>query len=95
MSIQLTAAAIAAQPSSSDKFGTVYIFRIPALQPNLAAHPGRVDTIKIGRTNNVPRRKREWARKCPGQVQDWVVGWEVPFAAKFGASFTSSSGVHG
>ena len=81
-------AAIAAQPSSSDKPGTLYIFGIPALQPNLAPRPGRVDVLKIGRTNKVPRRKRDWARKCSGQVQDWIVGWEVPFAAKFGASLS-------
>ena len=85
-------AAIAMQPSPSDKSGTVYIFGIPALQPNLAPRPDRVDTIKIGRTNNVPRRKREWARKCSGQVQDWRIGWEVPFAAKFGASLCSHRG---
>ncbi|KAJ6455507.1 hypothetical protein C8R47DRAFT_1082731 [Mycena vitilis] len=82
-------AAIRAPASRSDKPGALYAFKIPAHQPNqrkrrAAARVYR-SKAKIGRSNDPPRRKGEWARRCRGQLQEWHCYWQVPEAAKFEA----------
>ncbi|KAJ6449158.1 hypothetical protein C8R47DRAFT_1230752 [Mycena vitilis] len=82
-------AAIRAPASGFDKPGKLYMFEIPAHQPNRRARraQARADKrkVKIGRSNRPPRRRGEWARKCKGQIQEWYCYWEVPEAAKFEA----------
>ncbi|KAJ6613861.1 hypothetical protein B0H10DRAFT_1951129 [Mycena sp. CBHHK59/15] len=33
--------------------------------------------VKNGRSNNIPRRKREWHNQCAPQTQDWIMCWDV------------------
>jgi hypothetical protein len=64
---------IDAVPSAFDKRGSFYFF---------TEHHKRI--AKYGRSNCAPRRKKEWARQCRPQKQDWECYWVVPYAAKFG-----------
>jgi hypothetical protein len=85
--MSLSAAFIDKAPSRSDKPGKVYVFEIPEEQPDLPAGVGERDAeLKVGRAVEVPKRRVQWGRKCKGQRQKWICYWEVPFAAKFGAS---------
>ncbi|KAJ7736334.1 hypothetical protein DFH07DRAFT_986169 [Mycena maculata] len=65
---------IRAPPTPSDGWGYIYAFLIRSKH-----HP---TALKCGRTNNPARRIQEWARKCPGQDQEWDNFWEVPYAGK-------------
>ncbi|KAJ7050109.1 hypothetical protein C8F01DRAFT_1348127 [Mycena amicta] len=63
---------IASRPSPRDKAALIYLFT------------ERDGTIaKIGRTNDIERRRKEWARKCYPEPQTWVCRWRVPYGAKF------------
>ncbi|KAJ7840093.1 hypothetical protein B0H14DRAFT_2587659 [Mycena olivaceomarginata] len=50
----------------------------------LLLHRAPQRIAKYGRSNCAPRRKKEWARQCRPQKQDWECYWVVPYAAKFG-----------
>ncbi|KAF8183527.1 hypothetical protein K438DRAFT_1766816 [Mycena galopus ATCC 62051] len=40
--------------------------------------------LKFGRSNDPPRRKKEWQRQCSGEPQVWLdFYWEIPYAKKF------------
>ncbi|KAJ7511933.1 hypothetical protein B0H11DRAFT_1899429 [Mycena galericulata] len=65
--------AIVMPPSASDRPGAFYTYFDPTFS-----------IAKMGRSNDPPRRKLEWARQCRGEAQIWLpFYWEVPFAAKF------------
>jgi len=46
--------------SRADKRGFVYMIGVGP------------DLVKVGRTNNIERRKIEWRRQCPSQDQQWL-----------------------
>ncbi|KAJ6614062.1 hypothetical protein B0H10DRAFT_1950980 [Mycena sp. CBHHK59/15] len=48
---------------------------------------------KIGRTKNIVRRKGEWRRQC-GPGQNWMMCWDVPFAAKMVGNIWSEAIIH-
>ncbi|KAJ6614091.1 hypothetical protein B0H10DRAFT_1950887, partial [Mycena sp. CBHHK59/15] len=71
--------------SSSDGLGFVYVYLSKPRRPGRRAPPafirqrgGRARyrrAYKIGRTNNIMRRKAEWRRQCPGEQQEWMLSW--------------------
>ncbi|KAJ7055314.1 hypothetical protein C8F01DRAFT_1320989 [Mycena amicta] len=65
---------IASRPSPHDKAALIYLF---------TECDGTI--AKIGRTNDIERRRKEWARKCYPEPQTWVCRWRVPYGAKFEA----------
>jgi hypothetical protein len=73
---------IDAAPSALDKSDCFYFFT--ENQKRIA---------KYGRSKCHPRRKKEWARQCWPQQQDWECYWVVPYAAKFGKYFLLSDSV--
>ncbi|KAJ7700794.1 hypothetical protein B0H17DRAFT_1195638 [Mycena rosella] len=82
-------AAILAPPSALDKPGALYVFDIPAKQPNRrtrrALARAQIRMAKIGRSKYPWKRRAQWLWKCRGQRQDWWAYWNVPYAAKFEA----------
>ncbi|KAJ3875871.1 hypothetical protein F5051DRAFT_333049 [Lentinula edodes] len=54
--------------SSADGRGWIYVFR-----------EGRF-IYKVGRTNNVARRAREWKYTCPVYPQIWLAAFWTPYA---------------
>jgi hypothetical protein len=81
----LPAAQIDTRPSYTDRAGMFYLFLILCKPDD---HDDEAEAAKYGRTKCPPERQRQWARQCPGQVQRWKYYWEVPYAKKFGASFS-------
>ncbi|KAJ7429134.1 hypothetical protein B0H11DRAFT_2266844 [Mycena galericulata] len=85
-------------PSPSDGPGYLYVFRIFRKQPLRRfgrAPRSRRAKIKIGRTNNPQRRRREWARQCRGQRVKWWFWWYVPFAKQFERLIHTHFRIHG
>ncbi|KAJ6606712.1 hypothetical protein B0H10DRAFT_1956876 [Mycena sp. CBHHK59/15] len=76
-------------PPRNSRCGKVYAFTIGDL---VADPPNRrtrrawerdiAKIVKVGRTNNIVRRAREWRKQCPGQVQIWQWYYETRYAAK-------------
>lgn len=58
-------------PSRSDKRGFVYLFLGKGLK-------------KVGRTNNIERRKKEWKKQCPSYDQKWIFDLETRWASRLG-----------
>jgi hypothetical protein len=81
----LPAAEIDAPPSITDGAGMFYTFLILRHHDD---HDDDAEAAKYGRTKSPPDRQRQWERQCPGQVQRWRYYWKVPYAKKFGASFS-------
>ncbi|KAJ6617612.1 hypothetical protein B0H10DRAFT_2218347 [Mycena sp. CBHHK59/15] len=83
------AVAILAPPSALDKPGALYIFEIPADQPNRrtchALARAQIRMAKIGHSKHPWKRWAQWLCKCWGQQQDWWAYWNVLYAAKFEA----------
>ncbi|KAJ6608344.1 hypothetical protein B0H10DRAFT_1955499 [Mycena sp. CBHHK59/15] len=81
------AAAILAPPSALDKPGTLYVFDIPADQPNCCMRRAlawaQIRMAKIGRSKHPWKHWAQWLWKCWGQRQDWWAYWNVLYAAKF------------
>ncbi|KAJ6609801.1 hypothetical protein B0H10DRAFT_2225600 [Mycena sp. CBHHK59/15] len=81
--------AILAPPSALDKPGALYIFEIPADQPNRRTRHAlawaQIRMAKIGHSKHPWKRWAQWLCKCWGQQQDWWAYWNVLYAAKFEA----------
>lgn len=58
--------------SSADGSGWIYVFR-----------EGRF-VYKVGRTNNVARRAREWKYTCRAYPQIWLAAFRTPYAHRTG-----------
>lgn len=78
----LPAAVIDAPPSPKDERGAFYVF---LTLKNDDDDDDEATAAKYGRSKQPPKRQRQWARQCPGQVQRWKFHWNVPYAKKFGA----------
>ncbi|KAJ7708319.1 hypothetical protein B0H17DRAFT_1125076 [Mycena rosella] len=82
-------AAILAPPLALDKPGALYVFDIPADQPNhrtrRALARAQIRMAKIRRSKHPWKRRAQWVWKCRGQQQDWWAYCNVPYAVKFEA----------
>ncbi|KAJ7662410.1 hypothetical protein B0H17DRAFT_1185061 [Mycena rosella] len=82
-------AAILAPPLALNKPGALYVFDIPADQPNrrtcCALAQAQIRMAKIGRSKHPWKRRAQWLWKCWGQQQDWWAYCNVLYAAKFEA----------
>ncbi|KAJ6615553.1 hypothetical protein B0H10DRAFT_1949741 [Mycena sp. CBHHK59/15] len=88
---------IARQVSPSDGLGFIYAYTSKSQRSRRRAPAAFIRqrggrraryrrAYKIGRTNNILRRKAEWRKQCGGR-QEWKMSWLVPFAAKMGGSY--------
>ncbi|KAJ6544735.1 hypothetical protein B0H10DRAFT_1970077 [Mycena sp. CBHHK59/15] len=86
---------IARQVSPSDGLGFIYAYTSKSQRSRRRAPAAFIRqrggrraryrrAYKIGRTNNILRRKAEWRKQCGGR-QEWKMSWLVPFAAKMEA----------
>ncbi|KAJ6613054.1 hypothetical protein B0H10DRAFT_2276468 [Mycena sp. CBHHK59/15] len=80
-----------APPPRNSRPGKVYAFTIgdlgadpPNRRTRRAWERDMAKIVKVGRTNNIVRRAREWRKQCPGQVQIWQWYYETRYAAKLG-----------
>ncbi|KAJ7274172.1 hypothetical protein C8J57DRAFT_1225041 [Mycena rebaudengoi] len=65
----------------SDGPGYCYVFATDVeLRPNRRL---RRLALKFGRTGDLRHRRAQWRRSCPGQRQDWLYAYWVPYAGKF------------
>ncbi|KAJ7075710.1 hypothetical protein B0H15DRAFT_865939 [Mycena belliarum] len=76
-------AVLSMAPSAFDKPGAIYVYEIPAKQPNSPNQRSRRTELKYGRAKEPTKRRAQWLRKCRGQDQRWLCYWNIPFAAKF------------
>lgn len=64
--------ALSTPPSPADREGKVYLY-----------WNGEWDW-KFGRSNDVPRLQREWARQCPTATQIWLFQYPTKYTHKLG-----------